>query len=92
MIFKILDKWCSMGTSDTSYRPHARPALALYHGGFRVVLGEGPGEPGSIMAVAHQGMWKYFNTVPTAEAEVQSSGLAYRHSFIKVLYFYVVCS
>lgn len=41
-----------MDTSDTeqagmgSWRPPTMPALALYYGVFRLVLGEGPGEPG----------------------------------------------
>ena len=74
MIFKILDKWCSMGTSDTeqagmgSWRPATMPALALSYGVFRLVLGEGQGSQGgagaprSIRAVAHQGMWILYCT------------------------------
>lgn len=67
-------------------------SIALHFGGFRVVSGEGSGgqagagSPRSIRAMAPQGVCKYFNTVPTTEAEVDSSGLVHEHSFIEVLH------
>ena len=73
------------------------PALALHCGGSgwsqeRGRGGQGgAGAPRSIRAVAPQGMCKCFNTVPTTEAEVESSGLTYRQSFVKDLCFHILC-
>ena len=38
--------------------------------------------------MAPQGVCKYIYIVLIEEAEVESSGLAYRQSFIKILYFF----
>ena len=63
---------------------------ALY--GVQGGLRRGVGGPGWCWVTKeHQGrgsprVCKYFNTVPTAEAEVDSSGLVHEHSSIEVLH------
>lgn len=76
---------------------HASISSALYgvQGGLSRRVGGvgqgGAGAPRSIRAVALQRVCKYFNTVPTTEAEVKSSGLTYRQSFAKDLCFHILC-
>lgn len=68
------------------------PALILSHGRFRVALGERLGKPGcwpgtkGDQGSSYQRVWKYFNILPIAKAELASSGLAYRLNCIKILW------
>ena len=62
---------------------------ALY--GVQGGLRRGVGGQGASGIVAPHGVCKYFNTVPTIEAKVESTSLTYGQSFVKDLCFHILC-